>query len=276
VKDPLVSVFIPTYLDKNDRYLQQCLWSLDQQEIPLDIIVITDRPTKPDVSIVKNHRVQLLELTERIRFSGKNNMAARAAHPASQFFLLLNDDAFPTRGMIKAMLESLQNMAQMQGDTSLVDTTMMGCLSNCDLGLLYYTNFVQALISPEGEKEWAQFPRQFTMDDVDSRMQELFEYRPFDKIFTFEVPRLYFYNVLIPRKLFEAVGPMEERFLNSCEDFDYCIRAKNIGAKLYVAQSAFCFHFGGSTADVTATDHEREWDQKLVTEKHGELYWRVI
>lgn len=255
---PQISVFIPTYLDQNDHYLIASVNSVLNQDIPIEVIVISDRNKHPKFT---DPRVRVIELKERTRFCPKNNLAALQASASSEYFLLLNDDTLMTRGCLKRMVDA----ARLYNNHALV-----GALSNCDNGPLWrsYLEF-----NVNGVK--MAIPPQYSIGDMSPWLQELFEFNPFQKPFVFEVPRLFFYNVLVPRTAWDTIGPMDEKFQNSCDDFDYCIRAKRAGLKLIIEQSAFCFHFSGKTSGVTATSSERIADQRYIMEKHGTDY-RIV
>lgn len=255
---PVVSVFIPTYLDQNEKYLRAAVESVLRQDIPLEVIIISDRKAHPKFL---DSRVSVIQCQKRLRFSAKNNLAAQHAHPESKYFLLLNDDTYMARGCLEAM-------AKCAGYSS----RMVGAVSNCDNGPLFNTHLEVPLLGGGS----LTLPPQFTFDEAEPWLESLFEFKPFPRQFAFETKKLFFYNVLIPRSVWDTIGPMDERFQNSCEDFDYCIRARKEGVRLMVEQSAFCFHFSGKTSGVTATPRERIEDQQYIEQKHGHDYLRVV
>ena len=256
----MVSVFIPTYLDQNDKYLRAAVDSVLKQDYPVEVIVVSDRKSHPKFL---DSRVTVIQLQKRLRFSAKNNLAATHAHPHSKYFLLLNDDTYMARGCLSSMVKAAE-----VGN----DNCMVGAVSNCDNGPLFRTHLEVPLLGGGS----LTLPSQFTYDEAEPWLDSLFEFKPFPRQFMFETKRLFFYNVLIPKSVWNRIGKMEEGFQNSCEDFDYCIRAHKIGVKLFVEQSAFCFHFSGKTSGVTATALERIEDQKFIEYKHGPDYLRVV
>lgn len=255
----MISVFIPTYLDQNEKYLQAAVNAVLAQDVPLEVIVVSDRKVHPEFS---DERVKVLKLPQRTRFCPKNNLAARSASKDSTHFLLLNDDTLMTRGSLKEMLKA----------DELYPGALIGALSNCDNGPLYRKDFIAHL----GDNGKFPIAPQFNFSEAEPFLDFLFEYRPYSESFVFETPRLFFFNVLMKRRTWHHVGQMDEEYLNSCDDFDYCIRAKKIGYKLVVQQSAFCFHFSGKTSGVTATSEERIKDQIYFEKKHGIDVLRVL
>lgn len=255
----MISVIVPTHLDCNDKYLQCTLRALNEQDADMEVIVVSDRKTSPDISIVKNHPCKLVEAPKGMRFAAKNNLGIKLADNRSTHYHLISDDVMPTRGMVKDMA------AMMHAGIPAI----MASLSNCDVGPLYFSNFAMKM----DDGGYVSIPPAFTYEQAESFLPKLFEYNPYrGNGFIFEVPRLYFYNVMIPKSVYEKVGPLDENFLNSCDDYDYCIRAKRAGVRLYVQQNTFCIHFGGKTSALTATSEERIADQKYIEEKHGPYY----
>lgn len=256
----MVSVFIPTYLDQNEKYLRAAVESVLEQDVELEVIIVSDRKKHP---IFLDPRVKVIGLEKRIRFSAKNNLAAKHASKDATHYLLLNDDTYMTRGCLKSMVEASKRVG---------DACMMGSLSNCDNGPIFRAHLEVPLLMGGA----LTVPSQFDYDEAAPWLDSLFEFKPYPKQFTFETKKLFFYNVLIPKAVWNHLGPMEEKFQNSCEDFDYCIRAHKAGVRLYIEQSAFCFHFSGKTSGLTATSQERMADQCFIEAKHGSDYLRVV
>jgi GT2 family glycosyltransferase len=56
--------------------------------------------------------------------------------------------------------------------------------------------------------------------------------------------------LLIRRKVFDEVGPLDERFMPAWfEDVDYCRRLANAGKAMYVVPSAVARHYGGASLE---------------------------
>ena len=49
------------------------------------------------------------------------------------------------------------------------------------------------------------------------------------------------------KHVFRTVGLLDEKFKNSMEDSDYCIRLKKIGGRCFYSKGSFVFHFCGTT-----------------------------
>ena len=70
---------------------------------------------------------------------------------------------------------------------------------------------------------------------------------------------LAFFCVLLPRRVLEAVGPLDERFaVGMFEDDDYCRRVRQKGWTLAVARDSFVHHWGrGSFRRLSEEDYLR-------------------
>jgi len=77
----------------------------------------------------------------------------------------------------------------------------------------------------------------------------------------------------LSRKLFEKIGPLDERgFFNWFEEVDYCRRAKNSGFKVMYLPSAQCRHAGGASFNQQLSLTKQRWltgSMKNYFRKHG-------
>ncbi|MBC7336786.1 MAG: glycosyltransferase family 2 protein, partial [Clostridia bacterium] len=71
-----------------------------------------------------------------------------------------------------------------------------------------------------------------------------------------EVERLVGFCLLVKRRVWEEVGPFDERFgPGNYEDDDYCLRVRRRGYRLILAGDTFVHHFGGVTFTGAGLDY---------------------
>jgi GT2 family glycosyltransferase len=60
--------------------------------------------------------------------------------------------------------------------------------------------------------------------------------------------------MLIPRQIFEAIGPFDESYFFSFEDLDFCSRARAAGFGVVVDTRAAAYHEGGRSVHASPND----------------------
>jgi GT2 family glycosyltransferase len=84
--------------------------------------------------------------------------------------------------------------------------------------------------------------------------------------------RLAFFCVAIPRKVFEKIGFLDENFgLGWFEDDDYCLRVKNNGYKIAIAEDCFIFHHGSLSFGKGANTHAKQ-NELYFNKKHNTIW----
>lgn len=223
---PKISIVVLGYLESNRRYLDACLKSVAALDYPqelIDLVVVSPYLAHPDPY------VKIIKPPEPGSFSRSVNEGVRNSDPASEFILILSDDTIISKGSLRAMVG--------YGDNALI-----GAMSNCDLewkynlelpvtGLNRYYKF-----APEGQGD----PPIKEMIGANSPM-------PRGTLIT---DTLCFYAVLIPRKIWDEVGPLDEDFNMGYEDTFFCYKARSKGFQIAVAMDALIFHAGGQSSEL--------------------------
>lgn len=105
------------------------------------------------------------------------------------------------------------------------------------------------------------------MSDVVMGWQKRSAYKDFDD--EHEVPYLIGLCLLIPRKVLDKVGLLDEKFFFGYEDIDWSIRATDKGYTLIIAQDVFVRHFGGVSVNKEAYEKFEPIGKKVMIEKWG-------
>jgi GT2 family glycosyltransferase len=85
-----------------------------------------------------------------------------------------------------------------------------------------------------------------------------------------------FFCVLINRKVFDRVGPLDERFFpGGFENIDYCIRARKAGFNLAIARHVYLHHWGSASFSNLSMSKRRHYisvNRTRLEKKHS-FFW---
>lgn len=243
---PLVSVIIPHHLNQNQRYLDACLESLEHQKSGLEILVTSSAPQKPSVPDF----VRLHWPIDSKHYAEKINKSIKLTDPRSKYVLLGSDDLIFSHN-------SVHKLAQMCADYAVI----LNPVSNCDNQYLYEGSF-----SIDG----FDVPRFLRMEDMPEKAWRLIKELPMTgPQIMFPQRYVCFYCSMIPRKVLDMVGPLDENFRTGFEDTDYCYRAKLKGIQCAITPFSYVHHWGGVTSSLTVTDYDKSHNPTYFKAKHG-------
>jgi GT2 family glycosyltransferase len=167
-----------------------------------------------------------------------------AALSAGEVLVFLNDDTAVTHGWLGRLVSHLEApMVGMVGPT----TNRIGNEAQIDAGY----------------RTWGELVS-FARDRAEQHAGE-----------AFEIPTLTMFCLAMRRRLYEEVGPLDERFeIGLLEDDDYSRRVRDAGYRLLCADDAFVHHFGetsfgklvasgeyGRVLDANRARFERKWGE---------------
>lgn len=244
--NPIVSVIIPFHLNEHQNYLDLCLESLRRQyDIPFEVLVVASSTTPP--TIPQDERFKLVYMPEHKHYAPKINKGVEMANPNSKYFLLGSDDIIFSTGSVKMLAETCADNA-----------IILNPHSNCDYNWLYFGSCITST--------GLLLKKQMRMDEIAGHEESLYNFsNPYD--ITMPVSFNCFYATIIPRKVWMAVGNMDEGFKTGKEDLDYCLRASRQGINSMMTFRTFVFHFSGVTADKSIDKEERESNEKVFQSK---------
>ncbi len=254
---PRVSIVITTYAIGSFPYFSLCMESIRRLNYPkdkLDVIICCHKQQFHSYSkdYFKDFKVVSPILAEYGNSEGLNFGISHAAE-GSEYYFILNDDVILTT-------DSLLNLVNKASDQAI-----MMPISPCD-------NYRQYSLCMGFEIEGGykilekQFYRLPELKDFTNEMMAAKSVYPAGLLV---MPQLCMFATLIPKAVWQKLGPLDENFKTGPDDIDYSIRANQAGIKLLVAIDSLVWHFGGVTADDTISVARRKKNLEYFKKKWG-------
>lgn len=239
-----VSVIITSYLSQSLPYLDLCVRSVKNSIVaPLEIIIVSPEWYHPAYHDVRT----IHPIKENYSNAHALNFGVENASKDAEYFLLLNDDVILTAQCLGNLVSSSQLIED--------HCCMMGIGNDQQQRYSLRVPYVS--------------PRPYRIEQLTGHEKMLLSaVSPYDYGLMF-FDTLCLYAVLIPRKVFEDVGPFTEGWH---DDIDWTRRARARGYMNAVTMNALHWHAGGVSADITlgALDsEERQKSLKSYNDKWG-------
>ena len=186
----------------------------------------------PHVTVIFN--------ASNLGFSAGNNVGIRVT--SGDLVVLLNSDAFPSKGMIGRLANSF---------TTDTNWGLLGPVTNT-------AGNEQCIYTPSG-----------TMAD---KIANGLEYANNGSPLVLDAYRMDFFCVAIPRHVINQVGLLDEAFGRGYfEDFDYSLRVKQAGYRLGIVENSFVYHRGSTSFGKVSLETKSliKRNKRLMYTKHG-------
>ena len=212
---PLASIIIPTY--NNLPLTQQCVASIRRcTGLPYEILIVDNGSEDGTAAWAQCEGLRVIANPENRGFPAACNQGLLAVE--APYLVLLNNDTVVSPGWLARLLAH----ADADPATGLVAPSTNFAASPQQVAASYAT-----------DEEFLAFAAETARCHA-GRAEE--------------VARLIGVCLLIPRRVLQAVGLLDERFgLGNFEDNDYCLRVRMAGYRLLVARDVFIHHQGHQT-----------------------------
>lgn len=244
-----VSIIVLGYLENNRHYLEACLRSVANLEYPKDLLDIT-LVSPYGRSVIYPQDVldmRIVSPPEPGSFSKSVNAGIKASNKDSDYYLILSDDTVITHN-------ALNNMVKYG------DNCVIGPVSNCDNDWKYKVH-----LPVTGFERFYELGKDSEL--ALGMMIKADSPWPQGALLT---DTLCFYAVMIPRKVWNELGPLDESFNMGYEDSFYCYKARLAGYQCVVAMDALVYHAGGKSSELI-TPEMRENNERLFADKCQKL-----
>ncbi|MBY0585796.1 glycosyltransferase [bacterium] len=240
---PLCLTSIIIVVHNQVDYTQQAINSIRlSTDEPYELIIVDNGSSDGTASYLASlDDIKVVSLPQNLGYPGGVNRGLMVAEGSQ--ILLLNNDVIVTTGWLHRMLEALASDPKIG---------MVGPCSNNVSGPQQIAVDYQQLNDIDG------FAWDHARKNAGRRQA---------------TNRLVGFCLLMPKRIVDEVGPLDERFgLGLFDDDDYCKRVKKAGYDLVIARDAFVHHFGSRTFLGEGIDTE-----SLLRKNHAEFMdkWSV-
>jgi GT2 family glycosyltransferase len=227
---PKVSIVVSTWLPENKPYLDLCIKSiraLDYPQLLLDVVVVG----KP--GYLPNYPGVLTVSPDKAKFYATEGMNYGVTHtdPKSEYLFLLNDDICLTRDCLKNLVAANQRHPK----------SVMSPISNSDANLQHDLDMGGAVYSAC-----------IRLEDVE-KPDEMIEARSIYPAGVVYFNHICMASILIPRAIWNQIGPWDEGFHGGPDDIDYSYRLREADIRLAMSLDALAWHFGSVTISKTVS-----------------------
>jgi len=215
-----LSIVIVSFNTK--KILEDCLKSIFQNDFKgsLEVIVIDNNSSEGSSSMVEKefNKVVLVKNRENVGFAKAANQGIKKSK--GEFVLLLNSDIIVKENSLNLLFD----FAKDKNDLGVLGGRLLNKEGSIQGSCYHLPTLWRTIINSEGLLKYAPQGQEPTQVEV--------------------VVGAVF---LIPKKIIEKIGLLDERYFIYFEDLDYCRRIKNAGFKVFYLPKAEFIHFHGAS-----------------------------
>lgn len=267
-EEPLVSIIIP---NRNGlKHLQRLFKDFKQKTnySNFEIIVVDnascDKSVEYLISLKEQLPIEIIENNENLSFSKANNQAAEIAN--GEYLLLLNNDIEPTFGWLNEMMSVMLNNEN------------VGSVG-AKLIFPYYQDMENQPKSYAIQHAGVKFREERTPYVYGPYHENMFLTLIFsDKVnFQKEVIANTAACLLIPKKIYDECGGLDEGYFYGYEDIDFAFKLHSKGYKSVYAPYALLFHHESATRLDDSQVHQRNYENIMhFVDRWGDYLFKAI
>ncbi|OGU65596.1 MAG: hypothetical protein A2499_15235 [Stygiobacter sp. RIFOXYC12_FULL_38_8] len=231
---PEVSIIIVNY--NGFDLLENCLSTLQSfTKASYEVIIVDNGSTVGDVDEValKFPDVRTIKLGKNLGYAAANNIGLKEA--TGKYLLLLNNDIVFVEDVISATVE----FSKLVNDEAIIGCKLLNEDGSHQVSVIDYDTISN--LFGENYFLYKLFPKSKLLSKW--HLNYSLSGKPED---VEVVKGAYFF---IPRKVYERVGFLDERFFFYYEETEYCYRHKKLGGRIIYYPLAKIIHLGGSSSD---------------------------
>ncbi len=227
---PLISIIIPVW-NKLDL-TKQCLTAIVQntQYKNYEVIIIDNASTDGTSDFLKTLTgdVKIITNEENLGFAKASNQGAKIA--SGKYLLFLNNDTIPQKGWLSNLVETIESDKK------------IGIVGS---KLFYPDNTIQHCgASMRYDKKFFRHQYKFL-----PKSHPLVNFRRKSDAVTAAC-------FITPKYLFSELDYFDEKYLNGCEDMDYCTAVKDKGLEIIYEPKSELYHLESQTPRMTDKDND--------------------
>lgn len=215
--------------------LKKCLQSIYQNQagLSIEIFVVDNNSSDETVAMIRKEfpLIKLIVNDKNLGFAQANNQALSLAH--GKYVLLLNPDTEILNNSLEKAVDFMENHPEVGALGSKIlfgDKSLQPSVRRFPTFLAIFLLLIKA---PRFFKKIKSLDKYLCLDFDYSRLQA--------------VDQIMGAFILIPKKVFDKIGFLDERFFLWFEEVDLCYRIKKTGQQIIYNPDIEIIHYGGQS-----------------------------
>ena len=236
-----LSVIIVNWNTK--KLLEDCLRSVFKftKDVSFEVVVVDNGSSDGSQGMVKKKfpQVKLIPNKDNLGFAKANNQGIKISK--GKYIFLLNSDAYLIENSFKKLLDDARSLGEKLGA---VGPLLLNEDRSIQQSVGFFPDLPQILW-------WMTF-----IDDLPGGIFLKPYHVDHDSFYKnqHEVDWITGAAFLIPKKVIDKIGMLDEKIFMYGEDFEWCFRIKKSGFKVYFSPTAKIVHIGGGSVNKIRTN----------------------